>query len=62
MPILNQEDDHQISDVLLSTWEFDKVDRRGAKENKERWCCGFFGNGYNIWNSTKIIDSPEHIR
>ena len=53
MPILNQEDDHQISDVLLSTWEFDKVDRRGAKENKERWCCGFFGNGYNIWNSTK---------
>ena len=28
---LNQYDDHQISDVILSIWECDKVDRSGAR-------------------------------
>ena len=35
--------------------ECDKVDRRKAKGNKERWYCGFFGNEYIIWNSTKAL-------
>ena len=54
MSILTQDDDQKISDVPLSIWECDKVDRRGAKGNKERWYCGFCGNEYNIWNS-KIL-------
>ena len=41
---ITQDDDHQISDVLLSIWECDKVDRRVSKGNKERWYCGFYGN------------------
>ena len=28
---------------------------RGAKENKDLWYCGFCGNSYNIWNSTKAV-------
>ena len=44
---------HQRSDVLLSIWERDKVDRRGEKWNKERWYCGFYVNEYNMWNSKK---------
>ena len=48
-------DDHQISDVLLSIWWCDKVDRRGEKGNKDTWYCGFCGNEYNIWNSTKTL-------
>ena len=53
MSSVTQDDDHQTSDVLLSIWECDKVDRRGAKGNKERWYFGFRGNNYNIWNSKK---------
>ena len=48
MSSINQDDDHQISDVLLSIWDYDKIDRRAAKGNKERWYCGFCGNEYNI--------------
>ena len=55
MSSLIQYDDHQSSDVLLSIWECDKVDRRGAKCNKYRWYCGFCGNYYNTWNSTKAL-------
>ena len=39
MPSSTQDDDHQSSDVLLYILECDKVDRRGAKGNKERWHC-----------------------
>ena len=53
MPSITQDDDHQSSDVLLCIWECDKVDRRGAKGNKERWYCGFCVNEYNICNSAK---------
>ena len=55
MSSVTQDDDHQSSDVLLLNWECDKVDRRRAKGNKERWYCGFCGNPYNIWNSTKAL-------
>ena len=55
MSSVTQDNDHQIIDVLLLIWECEKVDRRGAKGNKERWYCGFFGNKYNIWNSTKSL-------
>ena len=34
---VTQDDDHQRSDVILSIWECDKVDRRGEKDNKECW-------------------------
>ena len=61
MSSLTQDDDHQISYVLLSIWECDKVNRRGAKVNKERWYCGFYRNEYNIWNCKKI-DVPDQIR
>ena len=37
MPSLTQDDDHQISDVILSICECDKVDRRGAKGDKDLW-------------------------
>ena len=37
MPSVTQDDDHQSSEVLLYNWECDKVDRRGAKGNKELW-------------------------
>ena len=36
MSSLTQDDDHQSSNVLLSIWECDNVDIRGAKWNKER--------------------------
>ena len=55
MSSVTHDDDHQISDVLLSIWECDKVDRRGANVNKERWHCVFCGNEYNIWKSTKAL-------
>ena len=41
---VNQDDDHQSSDVLPSVWYCDKVDSRLAKGNKERWYCGFCVN------------------
>ena len=44
MSSVTQDDHHQSSDVLLSIWECDKVDRRGAKGDKERCYCGFCGN------------------
>ena len=50
-----QDNDHQISDVLLSIWGRDKVDRRGENGNKERWYCGFCVNEYNICNSKKAL-------
>ena len=53
MSSLTQYDDNQISDVLLSIWGCDKVDKRISKGNKECWYCGFCGNEYNIWNSKK---------
>ena len=53
MSSLTQDDDHQSSNVLLSIWECDKVDRRVSKGNKQLWYYGFYGNKYNIWNSTK---------
>ena len=37
MSSLTQDDDNQSSDVLLSIWECDKVDRREEKGNEERW-------------------------
>ena len=52
---LTQYDGHQSSDFLLSIWECDKVDRKGAKGNKERWYCGFCGNDYNICNYIKSL-------
>ena len=52
---VTQDDDHQISDVLLSICECDKVDRRLSKVNKDRWYCGFCENEYNIWNSIKLL-------
>ena len=55
MSSLTQDDDHQSSDVLLSIWMCNKVDMRGAKENKERRYCGFYGNEYNMWKSTKSL-------
>ena len=55
MSSVTHDDDHHISDVLLSIWECDKVDRRGANVNKERWHCGFCENEYNRWNSTKAL-------
>ena len=53
MSSVTQDGDHQSSDVLILILESDKVDRRGAKGNKERWYYGFYGNEYNICNSTK---------
>ena len=35
MSSLTQDDRHQSSDVILSIWECDKVDRRGAKDSAE---------------------------
>ena len=55
MPSVTQDDDHQSSDVLLYIWECDKVDRREANGNKEFCYCGFCGNEYTIWNSTKAL-------
>ena len=55
MSSVTQDDDNQSSDVLLSIWDFYKVDRGEAKGGKERWCCGFCGNGYNIWNLIKSL-------
>ena len=55
MSSLIQDDDDQSSYFLLSVWLCDKVDRRGAKRNKELWYCGFCGNDYNIWNSKKMM-------
>ena len=40
MSSLNQDDDNQSSDVILYIWEYDKVDRKGANLNKERWYHG----------------------
>ena len=34
MSSLTQDDDHKSSDFLLSVWECDKVDRRGASRIK----------------------------
>ena len=53
MSSVTQDDDHLRSDVILYIWECDKVDRRGAKGNKEHYYCGFCRKEYNIWNSTK---------
>ena len=36
IPCVTQYDDSQSSDVLISVWGCDKVDRRLAKANKER--------------------------
>ena len=55
MSSFTQDDDGQISDVLLSIWACGEVGSRGAKGNKERWYGGFCVNGYNIWNSTKAF-------
>ena len=55
MSSITQYDDHQSSDFLLSIWDCDKFVRRVSKGNKERWYCGFCGNEYNIWNSTKSL-------
>ena len=55
MSSVTQDNDHQSSNVLLYIWECEKVDRRGSKGNKERWYCGFCGNEYTIWNSTKAL-------
>ena len=55
MASLTQDDDHKSSDVFLSIFECDKVDRRGANGNKERWYCEFCGNEYNVWNSTEAL-------
>ena len=52
---INKDDDNKRSDVILSIWECDKVDRRASKGNKERWYCGFYGNEFNICNSTKSL-------
>ena len=54
---VTQDDDHKITDVLLLIWECNNVDRRGAKDNKELWYCGFCGNEYNIWNSKKGLST-----
>ena len=51
MSSVTQDGDLKSSDVLLSIWLCDKVYRRVAKGNKERWYYGFCGNEYNIWNS-----------
>ena len=55
MSSVTQYDDNQSSDVLLSIWECDKVDRRVARGNKERWYRGFCENEYNIWKYTKAL-------
>ena len=55
MSSTTQDDNHHSSDVILSIWGWDKVYRRLAKGNKELWYRGFFGNEYNIWNSTKAL-------
>ena len=55
MSSITQDYDHQRSDVLLSIWDCDKVDRMGAKGNKEIWYRGFCVNEYNIWTSTKAL-------
>ena len=41
MSSVTPDNDNKSSDVLLSIWECDKVDSRGAKDNKERWYCEF---------------------
>ena len=51
MSSVTQDYDHQSSDIILLVWECDKVDKMGAKGNKERWYCGFCVNEYTIWNS-----------
>ena len=55
MSSVTQDDDHQSSNVILSIWEYDKVYRRGAKGNKDRWYYGLYRNEYNIWKSTKAL-------
>ena len=55
MSSVTQDDVNQSSDVLVSIWECGKVDRRGAKGNKDRWHYGFCGNEYNICNFTKAL-------
>ena len=55
MSSVTQDDDDQISNVLLSIRECDKVNSRGEKGNKERWYCGLCGNDNNIWNFTKEL-------
>ena len=55
MSIFTKDDNHKISDALLSILECDKVDRRVAKGNKDLWYCGFCVNEYNIWTSTKAL-------
>ena len=55
MSSVTQYDDNKSSDVLLPIWDCDKVDRRGAKENKELWYCGYCVNDYNIWNHIKAL-------
>ena len=50
---VTQDNDHQSSNFIIYIWECDKVDRRGAKGNKDLWYCGFCGKEYNICNSTK---------
>ena len=41
MSSLNQDDYHQRIAVLISIWEYDKVDRRVENRNKESRYCGF---------------------
>ena len=55
MSSLTQDDDRQISYVLLSIWYSDKFDKMVAMGNKERWCYGLCGNEHNIWNSTRAL-------
>ena len=55
MTSLTQDYDHQRSDVLIQFWDCDKVYRRVAKGNKDRWYFGFCRNEYNIWNSIKAF-------
>ena len=50
MSNVTEDDDNQSRDVLLLILDCDKVGRRGAKENKERWYFGLCVNEYNIWN------------
>ena len=55
MSSVTQDNNHQSRYVILSIWECAKFDRRGEKGNKDNWYCGFCGNEYNKWNSTKLL-------
>ena len=44
MSSVTKDYDNQSSDVLLSILEFDKVNKSGAKGNREHWYCGLCGN------------------